>query len=231
LETTLYLPVKRFLEKLGFTVKGEIGGCDLVALSGDDPPIVVVGELKLSFNLELILQAVDRAAACDEVWLAAKMSARGKGRESDARYRNLCRRLGFGMLGVTNSGGVEVLVKPPTSAPRRDPKKRSKLVAEHQRRIGDPVLGGGTRSPIMTANRQQAQACAAALAAGPGRVRDLRASIPDAGKILLHNVYGWFDRIERGVYVLTDAGRAALQRWPQQKPELTNIGEAAAVTS
>ena len=41
METALYLPVKRFLEKLGFTVKGEVGGCDLVALSGDDPPIVV----------------------------------------------------------------------------------------------------------------------------------------------------------------------------------------------
>ena len=61
METALYLPVKRFLEKLGFTVKGEVGGCDLVALSGDDPPIVVIGELKLSFNLELVLQAVDRA--------------------------------------------------------------------------------------------------------------------------------------------------------------------------
>src|SRR3979411_2623443 len=96
LETALYLPVKRFLEKLGFTVKGEVGGCDLVALSTDDPPIVVIGELKLSFNLELVLQAVDRAGACDEVWLAAKMSARGKGRESAARYRNLCRRLRFG---------------------------------------------------------------------------------------------------------------------------------------
>jgi hypothetical protein len=231
LETTLYLPVKRFLEKLGFTVKGEIGGCDLVALSGDDPPVVVVGELKLSFNLELILQAVDRAGACDEVWLAAKISARGKGRESDARYRNLCRRLGFGMLGVTNSGGVEVLVKPPTSAPRRDPRKRSKLVSEHQRRIGDPVLGGSTRSPIMTAYRQQALACASALAAGPSRVRDLRATIPDAGKILLHNVYGWFDRAERGVYVLTDAGRAALKRWPQQKPDLADVGDAASLTS
>ena len=64
METALYLPVKRFLEKLGFTVKGEIGGCDLVALSGDDPPVVVIGELKLAFNLELILQAVDRAGAC-----------------------------------------------------------------------------------------------------------------------------------------------------------------------
>ena len=112
LETALYLPVKRFLEKLGFTVKGEVGGCDLVALSGDDPPVVVIGELKLSFNLELVLQAVDRAGAADEVWLAAKLSARGKGRESDARYRNLCRRLGFGMLAVTNTGDVEVIVKP-----------------------------------------------------------------------------------------------------------------------
>ena len=216
METALYLPVKRFLEKLGFTVKGEVGGCDLVALSGDDPPIVVIGELKLSFNLELVLQAVDRAGAADEVWLAAKLSARGKGRESDARYRNLCRRLGFGMLGVTARGDVEVIVKPPTAAPRRDPKKRSRLVAEHQRRIGDPAMGGSTRAPIMTAYRQQALACASALSAGPRKVRDLRNDIPDAGKILLHNVYGWFDRAERGVYVLTDAGRAALKRWPQQ---------------
>ena len=165
METALYLPVKRFLEKLGFTVKGEVGGCDLVALSDGDPPVVVIGELKLSFNLELILQAVDRAGACDEVWLAAKMSAQGKGRESDARYRNLCRRLGFGMLGVTGRGEVEVLVKPPTTAPRRDPRKRSRLVAEHQRRIGDPAMGGSTRAPIMTAYRQQALACASAMSA------------------------------------------------------------------
>jgi hypothetical protein len=177
---------------------------------------VVIGELKLSFNLELILQAVDRAGACDEVWLAAKLSARGKGRESDARYRNLCRRLGFGMLAVTGTGDVEVIVKPPTTAPRRDNKKRSRLVAEHQRRIGDPAMGGSTRAPIMTAYRQQALACASALSGGPRRVKDLRVNFPDAGKILLHNVYGWFDRAERGVYVLTDAGHAALKRWPQQ---------------
>jgi len=220
LETALYLPVKCFLENLGFTVKGEIGGCDLVGLSKDDPPVVVIGELKLAFNLELILQAVDRAPAGDEVWIAAKMSARGKGREGDARYRNLCRRLGFGMLGVTERGQVEVLVKPPTANPRREPKKRSRLVVEHQRRQGDPVLGGSTRAPIMTAYRQQALACAAALVDGPRRVRELRTQCPDAGKILLHNVYGWFARAERGIYELTDAGRAALKRWPQQRVEL-----------
>jgi hypothetical protein len=225
LETALYLPVKRFLENLGFTVKGEVRGCDLVALSSGDPPVVVIGELKLSFNLELLLQAVDRAAACDEVWLAARMSARGKGRESDARYRNLCRRLGFGMLAVTDSGQVEVIVKPATTAPRRDPKKRSRLVAEHNRRKGDPTAGGSTRSPIMTAYRQQALACASALALGPRKVRELKPDIPNAAKIMRANFYGWFDHIERGVYGLTDAGRAALKRWPQQVMEIADAGE------
>ncbi len=222
METALYLPVKRFLEGLGFTVKGEVGGCDVVALSGDEPPIVVIGELKLSFNLELILQAVDRAAASDEVWLAAKFSERGKGRESDARYRNLCRRLGFGMLAVTKSGAVEVIVSP-TTTPRRDNKRRSRLIAEHRKRLGDPALGGSTRAPIMTAYRQQALACASALSRGPCKVRDLRPALPDAAKILLQNVYGWFERVERGVYALTDAGRAALNRWPQQPIEDTSV--------
>jgi hypothetical protein len=69
-ESTLYVPVKRFLEKLGFEVKGEVCGCDLVALRDGEPTAVVVGELKLSFTLDLVLQAVDRTAVCDEIWLA-----------------------------------------------------------------------------------------------------------------------------------------------------------------
>ncbi|CEJ13075.1 hypothetical protein BN1110_03382 [bacterium YEK0313] len=88
--------MKRFLESLGFAVKGEIAGCDLVAVKGDGPPVVVICELKLSFNLELVLQGVDRATVADEIWLAARLSSRGKGREGDARFRNLCRRLGLG---------------------------------------------------------------------------------------------------------------------------------------
>ena len=82
-------------------------------------------------------------------------------------------------------------------------------------------MGGGTRAPIMTAYRQQALTIAAALDTaarkgdGPQRPRDIKRLAPDAPKILLHNVYGWFLRIERGRYGLTDAGRAALLRWPQ----------------
>jgi hypothetical protein len=213
LETALYLPVKRFLEARGFAVKGEICGCDLVALRGDEPPLVVIGELKLGFNLELVLQGINRSAACDEVWLSVRMARRG--RENDPRVRKLCRLLGFGLLGVSSTGRVEVLVEPQPWRPRRDPRRRARLIDEHRRRLGDPALGGSTRAPIMTAYRQQALACAASLAGGPRRPREIKAAVPDAPKILLRNVYGWFERVERGVYALTAAGSTALARWPQ----------------
>jgi hypothetical protein len=218
LETTLYLPVKRFLETLGFAVKGEVGGCDIVALREGEPPFVVIGEMKQSFTLELVLQGVDRAAACDEIWLAVRLSPSRRGRERDSRVRKLCRLLGFGLLGVAGSGHVEVLVAPVPWTPRRNAKRRSKLVLEHQRRIGDPALGGSSKQPIMTAYRQRALLCAAALAAGPETTRALKAVASDAPKLLLQNVYGWFVRIERGRYALSEAGLAALKRWPQTAP-------------
>ena len=215
METSLYLPVKGFLEAAGYVVKGEIGGCDLVGLSEGEPSVVVVCELKLSFNLELVLQAVDRAAMSDEVWIAARVSAKGRGREADKRYRDLCRRLGIGMLGVSDAGEVSVIVSSVSPMPRTNPKRRSRLVKEHQRRRGDPVVGGGSRAPIMTAYRQRALICAAALQQWLVRPRDMKALAPDAGKILLGNVYGWFERREKGIYALTPSGEAALLRWPQ----------------
>jgi hypothetical protein len=212
-ETNLYVPVKRFLERLGFEVKGEIGGCDVVALSRDAPPIVIIGEMKLAFNLELVLQGVDRATSCDEVWLAVGMAANGRGRESDPRVRKLCRRLGFGLLTVSARGDVDIVVSPAAPTPRRDQRRRSRVIDEHRKRQGDPTAGGGSRQPIMTAYRQQALACASVLAQGSQRVRDLRQCVPDAPKILQGNVYGWFVREERGIYALTEAGRIALERW------------------
>jgi hypothetical protein len=214
-ETSLYEPVKRYLETLGFTVKGEVCGCDLVAIRGDEPPVVVIGELKLSFSLDLVLQAVDRTAACDEVWLA--VSPGGGKRLRDPRVRKLCRFLGFGLLGVSSAGAVEVLIEPRPWRPRQDKKRRTRLIDEHRKRIGDPAPGGSTRQPIMTAYRQQALACAASLAEGPRRTSELRSVVPNAPSILLRNWYGWFTRIERGLYELTPEGALALARWQQRR--------------
>jgi len=83
--------------------------------------------------------------------------------------------------------------------------------------------------PQMTAYRQQALICAAALQQGLVRPRDMKAQAPDAGKILLGNVYGWFEKQGKGVYALTPSGAEALLRWPQTVSFVAE-GEAASDT-
>ncbi len=212
-ETALYRSVKRFLEAQGFSVKGEIGHCDIVAVRGDEPPVIVIAELKLGFSLELVLQGIDRMRAADQTWLAVLATRRG--RDRDRRAHRLCRMLGFGLLAVTpRTDRVEVLAEPAPYRPRPDPARRRALLREHTRRRGDPMLGGHARAPVMTAYRQDALACAAALREGARPVRQLTPITREAGRILLNNVYGWFERESRGVYRLTEAGHAALLAWP-----------------
>lgn len=227
MESSLYAPVKAYLESLGYDAKGEVCGCDVVALKDGDPVRVVVAELKLGFNLELVLQAVERSTSCDELWLAIPLSKKGRGREGDGRVRKLCRLIGVGLLTVSPTGLCEVVVAPEPYTPRRNPKKRSRLVAEHRKRRGDPTRGGSTRQPIMTAYRQQALAIANLLATAPCRPKDLKPHCPDAPKILQGNVYGWFERIERGIYALTDTGRAALERWPDAARHTPHLAGAS----
>lgn len=210
-ETALYPAVKRFLEVRGFEPKGEIGGCDVVGIKPGEQPVLVILEMKLGLSFELVLQGVDRMACADEVWLAVRATRRG--RDRDQRARKLCRLLGLGLLAVHPRGFVEVVAEPAPYRPRPDKRRRARLTAEHAARVGDPSPGGTGGVPVMTAYRQEALLCATRLREGPQRPRDLREGAPRAAAILHRNVYGWFQRIERGVYGLTPAGEAALRRW------------------
>ena len=208
-ETALYAPVKRFLTRRGYTVKGEVCGCDVVAVRPGPPVLIAVAELKLGLTLDLVLQGVDRSRLADEVWLAVAAASRGRAR--DARAVRLCRLLGFGLLVVdAGRGRVAVLAEPAPYRPRKSQGRRARVVAEHRARDGDPNEGGSTRVPVVTAYRQRALACAALLRDGPRPVSGLASTVPDAGRILLRNVYGWFAREQRGVYGLTELGRRAL---------------------
>jgi hypothetical protein len=218
-ETVLYGPVKAFLEAQGFEVKGEVCGCDLVACRGDEPPVIV--ELKLRFNLALVLQGIDRLRISERVYLAVLRSpyrARGLLPEAPS-VRRLCRRLGLGLMIVgRRADTVLVLEEPGPYRPRPARRRVLRLADEFARRQGDLNIGGRTRAPIVTAYRQDALCCARALAeAGPMRLRDLRAAsgVEAAAPILQRNVYGWFARLARGTYGLTDAGHAALGQFAE----------------
>lgn len=206
-EIDLYPPVKALLESQGYDVKGEITGCDVVAMRGGEPPVVV--ELKRSFNLALVLQGVDRLSMTDAVYLAV-----GTPPNHPAAVRRLCRRLGLGLI-VVVGGAAQVVVDPLPYRPRKARARTSRLLGEHQRRIGDPTAGGSVRRPIMTAYRQEALTCAGRLENGPATLRVLRAGgdVPRAARILQDDVYGWFERVERGTYQLTPRGRAALEEY------------------
>jgi hypothetical protein len=206
LESDLYAPVKALLEGQGYSVKGEVRGCDVVAVRGKEAPVIV--ELKRAFGLGLVLQGVDRLALSDAVYLAV-----GAWPKNMRNVKKLCRRLGLGFIVVAKER-ADVVFDPAPYTPRKNKRKARRLLGEHARRVGDPNRGGSsTKVPMMTAYRQAALRCAASLAAnGPMKVAAVRVACdaPNAAAILRDDFYGWFERVERGVYTLTPKGRRGL---------------------
>jgi hypothetical protein len=208
LESDLYAPVKALLEGQGYSVKGEVRGCDVVAVRGDEPPVIV--ELKRAFGMGLVLQGINRLALSDAVYLAV-----GAWPKNLRDVRRLCRRLGLGLMVVVGER-VDILLDPAPYKPRKDRRRLGRMLGEHARRVGDPTLGGSsTRVPMMTAYRQEALRCAGLLAKnGPMKIAALKlaADAPKAAAILSADYYGWFERIERGIYGLTPKGRMGLEQ-------------------
>lgn len=231
-ETDLAAPVVAFLEAQGYAVKSEVGACDLVAVRGAEPPVIV--ELKRRFSLDLLLQGVDRLAMTDAVYLA--FPAESAGDAWKRRRRSLlkaCRRLGLGVLVLRASpdAGYAVLpeLDPLPYRPRIDGRRRGRLLKEFANRVGDPNTGGSSRVKIVTAYRQDALRLAAALSdGGPrpvGALRPLALSVP-AARLLQQNVYGWFERERRGHYRLSPAGVAALTTYADALRQLAPAVDA-----
>jgi len=208
LESDLYAPVKALLESQGYSVKGEVRGCDVVAVRGSEPPVIV--ELKRTFGIGLVLQAVNRLALSDAVYLAV-----GAWPKNLRDVKKLCRHLGVGLMIVVKER-VDIVLDPAPYRPRKNPRRVGRLLGEHARRVGDPNRGGSsTKVPIMTAYRQEALRCAGLLAKnGPMKVAALKlaAEAPKAAAILSQDHYGWFERVERGIYGLTPKGRDGLEQ-------------------
>ncbi|MFG1691573.1 DUF2161 family putative PD-(D/E)XK-type phosphodiesterase [Gemmatimonadota bacterium] len=215
-EAELYGPIKQFLEGQGYSVKGEIGPCDIVAVRGDEEPVVV--ELKETLNFALILQAVDRLSLFREVYVAFRI---GKGKSAFWRSRkkqvtSLLRRLGLGLLTVSSRGTVVPVLDPAPYRPRQSVPRRQRLLKEFAERVGDPEVGGSTSRLRLTAYRQDALRCAWELAeAGVQKLSVLRerTGVSRAGPILRDNHYGWFDRVKTGYYDISPKGRRDLADW------------------
>ena len=216
LETDLYAPVKALLEEQGYEVKGEVGAADVVGYRGGDDPVIV--ELKTGFSLSLFHQAIERLAITEKVYIAVP---RGKGAAAWKAIKNntkLCRRLGLGLMTVRLKDGlVEVYADPGPYRPRKSKQKKSSLIKEFERRVGDPNAGGSsTRQGRMTAYRQDALRCLELLhKEGPSKASLVAKTtdVSNARQIMYDDHYGWFARVDKGIYDLTVKGSEAVDEF------------------
>ncbi|MEP3048835.1 MAG: DUF2161 family putative PD-(D/E)XK-type phosphodiesterase [Roseibium sp.] len=235
-ETELYAPIKALLEGQGYEVKGEIGKADIVAVrTGDDgadqDPVVV--ELKTAFSLSLFHQGIDRQNLSDNVYIAVPRNTGKLFQKALKNNKNLCRRLGLGLITVRlKDGFTEIHLDPAPYQPRQSKIKKSRLLREFATRVGDPNEGGAARrTHIITAYRQDALRCLVYLIQhGPTKASLVAKAtgVVRARTIMADDHYGWFERVQmeqdgkplKGIYSITPKGKTAIGEFKDALDEI-----------
>lgn len=218
-EVDLYEPIRNHFIKQGYRVNGEVHDCDLTAVKEED---LVIVELKLTLNIDLLLQATRRQRLTDLVYIAIPKPKR----ISRKRWNNvihLIRRLELGMITVSfasNRKKVEFVAHPEPfdRGPSKNRREKAALMAEIEGRSADYNVGGSNKIKIMTAYKENCIQIAcyleklgqmspkALVALGTG---------PKTQSMLHKNYYKWFERVERGVYAISAQGRTELADYQQ----------------
>lgn len=222
-ETDLYNPVKELLEAEGYNIKAEVSDVDIAAIKENELLIV---ELKTSLNLKLILQAVKRQRLTETVYVAIPRPVYKKRFNKDIRDKEyLLKRLSLGLIYVNFES------EKPYAAVKFDPaqfnmkisrgksgRKTKLLIKEHQSRSDDYNTGGSVRTKLVTAYRENSLKIAYILKdSNSMKTKELRdAGAPDkTTEILYKNYYGWFEKVGRAEYKLTEQGEKAIIKYRQ----------------
>lgn len=222
-ETDLYGPVHDYLVAQGYEVRSEVLDCDIAATKGED---LVIVELKRALTISLLLQATQRQRATDSVYVALPKPPDRRRRSRWRHSQHLLKRLELGLILVSFATAVptvEIAFHPLPCARRRDTRRRRAIIQELSNRSGEYNEGGSTRRKIVTAYRENAIYIACCLdRCGPLEPRQLRAlgAGPKTLSILSRNHYGWFQRVDAGLYALREVGREALADYPDLAAQL-----------
>jgi len=205
-EADMYGPIKTLLTSQGFIVRGEVKGCDIAAVRGEELWIV---EMKLSANLTLIFQAMARKEAAENVFIAVPRPKSGRDKNFRA-LKKLAKKLELGLITValdSPAKHAEILIFPEGAG--RENKKSAAIKKEIFGRTTDS-LGGTSGKKIHTAYRERSVKIACLLESrGAQSAKSLRAMgcADDAYTILRGNPYGWFKKIAKGTYDITEIGQ------------------------
>lgn len=217
-EMDLYNPIYEYLTKQGYIVRGEVKDCDIAAIKGEE---LIIVELKKSFSVDLLAQATDRQRITSGVYVALPRPKSSLRSSKWKGIKRLLRRLELGLIFVSldsHQPRVEVVFHPKPYQLKKMRKAREGVIREIEGRFMDSNKGGSNRRKIMTAYREQAIfiACCLEKADALSAV-DLKklGTGEKTYSILYNNFYGWFDKVSRGKYSLSEQGRLALEEYPQ----------------
>jgi len=225
-EVDLYKPIQRNFAREGYEVYGEVNDCDMVAVKDEE---VIIIELKLTLSVDLLIQAAKRQRLSDQVYIAIP---RPKGRLNSKQWHDKChliRRLELGLILVSFPGKrvkADILF-PPTPFNRKQSKGQSKvkrqlLMKEIEGRNAELNfnVGGSTRTKIMTAYKESCIQIACYLnhfgPLSPKALKEMGTG-PKTPSILTKNYYGWFERVKRGTYVISEKGKQEINEFPDFK--------------
>lgn len=211
-ETDLFPPIKKHLEASGYTVRAEVRDCDITAFKDDE---LIIIELKLNVNIPLLIQATDRQRITDSVYVAIPRPSNRTQKKRWKGVKHILRRLEIGLIFVdVELDTVETVFHPIEFQRKKFKKRRKVLLEEASQRKENLNIGGSSKRKIVTVYRQNAIRIAAYLQQlGPSKPKDLR-KLGTGDKtlsILGKNFYGWFQRVDRGVYELTAKGKTAMK--------------------
>lgn len=219
LEVDLWKPVSDFFIEEGYTVRSEVKDCDITAVKDEE---LIIIELKRNLSVELLAQGVKRQKSGDIVYIAVP---KPKKKLRSSKWRDICyliKRLELGLILVSFKGKrglVEIAVEPASFKRKMNKKKRESIIKEINGRYGDLNIGGSRGKKIVTAYRESSIFIACCLEMlgplSPKSLRELGTDPLKTTSILYENHYGWFDRIDRGIYSLNEAGRQALKSYKE----------------
>ena len=218
-ESELYGPVRDHFVSLGYEVQGEVNSCDLAANKNGE---TVIAELKTSFCLKLVYQALERQSMTDLVYTVIPRPKKGA---KGAQWRDmlkLMKKLNIGIITVALDSPlktVEVVLSPQVAQSgdngdkKQNTDKKAALIRELQSRNLNTTTGGVSRTKILTAYREKSIFVLCLLKglenASTSAVTRL-AGIENAGHILGRNYYGWFKKVSKGIYAPSKQGLEAM---------------------
>ena len=221
-ETDLFPPLATYLESEGYIVHAEVKGTDIAARKDDELLLI---EMKLQFNLEVVLQAVKKQGAADNTYVAIPVSGKRRYPPRWSSIRELMSRLGIGVFFVRFYSSRQPVVEKVVAASdprfegklRKQKKLQEEIIREIDGRPGNFNVGGSTRKKLVTAYLVKVIRIADLLKGKPKglSIKELKelGAPENCGSILRNDFNNWFFKPARGIYTLNPEGKKSLRSY------------------